>query len=345
MPIGLKSNLSAWMLSFTGHGFSKLARAKSQMEKIFWSSIILSSFTLCLFFIITTLQQFFDFEVVTNIRLKHTGELEFPAVTFCTNNNLTKENMLDCKFNNIKCKNSDLEEITIFFLGTDQTCLRFNGRKLDAEKKFLVQRPGWEHGFGLGLCVDHIHYHVGLNSYLPISKNFEYIKTGSYLGFGLKQTLQNTLGRPYNQCLKAGEHFNSDLYIETIQDNYTYRQINCYEICFKKHYKQFCISFDNNCYTNFTSTFDYRAMCNEYCPIECDLVSFDATMFEYDGDSYLERSDCSHINSNASLIEIWIFYKTLDLTEIEQISKMTVTDLVSSIGGTLGNLFHEYSFE
>lgn len=89
----------------------------------------------------------------------------------------------------------------------------------------------------------------------------------TYLIF--KKTVQKTLGPPFNQCLKSGDSFDSDLYRQTIQStSYSYREDNCYDVCFKNEYHK-------RCATNASGLHDNTRSCQAQWPLECDSVLFD----------------------------------------------------------------------
>jgi hypothetical protein len=65
-------------------------------------------------------------------------------------------------------------------------------------------------------------------------------------------------------------------------------------------------------------------VCQTECPITCDTQYFNM-IANFDDDHY-----------NGTDFKLYAYYSTLRYTEIRQIPKYTFTDLVSSIGGTLG---------
>ena len=66
---------------------------------------------------------------------------------------------------------------------------------------------------------------------------------------------------------------------EIIQNNQTYRQINCYELCYQKHIdslvrEQNISEFEAR---NKENNFDQRKMCDHLCALECDKVYYDTS--------------------------------------------------------------------
>lgn len=89
--------------------------------------------------------------------------------------------------------------------------------------------------------------------------------------------------------------------------------------------------------------------CKESCPLECETISYD---IDFQLINY--RPDGSRFDSNKAAIELrngilnttddvlrtqmlslYVYYSDLSYTEITQIPKITVTDLISNIGGAL----------
>ena len=93
-------------------------------------------------------------------------------------------------------------------------------------------------------------------------------------------------------------------------------------------------------------------ICGEMCPLECESIEYDqsisASDFPSDGyaeylyeNSFLKTKypllNASDLKSN--FIELQIYYPALKYTEISQSPQYSGSDLISSIGGTLGNFF------
>lgn len=70
-------------------------------------------------------------------------------------------------------------------------------------------------------------------------------------------------------------------------------------------------------------SFNYSS-CKDECPITCET-------------KYFTMITNHHYNQyNSDTFKLFLYFKTLKYTSITQIPKYTFTDLVSSIGGTLG---------
>ena len=89
------------------------------------------------------------------------------------------------------------------------------------------------------------------------------------------------------------------------------------------------------CTWNYRSNFFERSVvdyCKEYCPLECDSVTYTSTVNQIPN-TYNEKYQ----------LQLRIFYKTLKYTLLTQYPKTDDFDLISNIGGILG-LFIGCSF-
>jgi hypothetical protein len=76
-------------------------------------------------------------------------------------------------------------------------------------------------------------------------------------------------------------------------------------------------------------SFDYEGNCYRKCPLECEQTTFDVSIGEV-------AFDVNVLNMN-------FFYLDRHYTDISQVAKTSVADLIANTGGVLG-LFLELSF-
>ena len=166
-----KTELAKFVSNFSGHGFSNLKDSKRDASKLIWSFIITASFASCSFFMLTSLEQFLAFDIVTNIRVKKVAEIDFPALTFCEHTkdlyfDILDNLVFDFIFGDQSYNPQEVFEVTeILIFGTLKKCLKFNGRKLVSDKKVLVTTK-YGADFGLRMILNfpvHIHYYIGEN--------------------------------------------------------------------------------------------------------------------------------------------------------------------------------------
>lgn len=93
----IKLILASFVHSFTGHGFNKLVITKNPILKASWTLFILLGTAGCMYYINMNIQEFFQYNVFTNIITKYSTNLTFPAITICpqTGKNL---DIIHCQF-------------------------------------------------------------------------------------------------------------------------------------------------------------------------------------------------------------------------------------------------------
>lgn len=113
-----------------------------------------------------------------------------------------------------------------------------------------------------------------------------------------------------------------------------------------KYYKETNPSFDeinSDSYLNFTENFDYKDKCFKACPSECDASSFTYNTYEFPFSpisSFSPTSSYSNI-SRSHIFHLYVYYQFgMEYTAINQMPKVTVSNLISNIGGTIGNLLN-----
>lgn len=75
-----------WGEKTTFHGVSIIFRARNLVLRIFWLLIFASSSTLCCLMIINIFTQYFNYEVITKIRIVPKKSLTLPSFIFCGSN-------------------------------------------------------------------------------------------------------------------------------------------------------------------------------------------------------------------------------------------------------------------
>ena len=160
----------------------------------------------------------------------------------------------------------------------------------------------------------------------------------------IKRTLVYKQPYPYSDCFDL-TLYRSDFYDFIINSNQTYRQVDCFDLCkqdifiskcgcFYTRYPNMknqirpCMSMsDFNCFREIEAlgNYDLDKCALNSCPLECNSVRYDVTI-----------SNLNSILSSYSLGFIDVFYQSLAYTEITEIPKMVVIDLLGQIGGNLG---------
>ena len=72
--------------------------------------------------------------------------------------------------------------------------------------------------------------------------------------------------------------------------------------------------------------------CRTSCPYECISNEYTAVVSM----STFQNNNYKSINDSQSILQIQVYYQNMEYTNIEQISLLSVEDLMSNFGGTLG---------
>jgi hypothetical protein len=179
----------------------------------------------------------------------------------------------------------------------------------------------------------------------------------------MRKTVTERLGEPYNQCNSNVNEQNTSFSREIALMGSSYRQSLCFRICMLHYIETECAcrtanQFDQNdtdtcsgpCVEAKMKGFDYQSKCAA-CPLECGSTVFD---LKVDKEKVAESSVFNSIiqanfkngGFNYSLVEIQnklivmkLNFESLSYSELKELPKMTYTNLVAQLGGTVGNGF------
>jgi hypothetical protein len=170
--------------------------------------------------------------------------------------------------------------------------------------------------------------------------------------------------------------FDSDFYRTMLSTNYSYSRESCLDICYQIYLNESCNCFDysvsfrfpdmkichnkqqfdctNNFYYNKFILNDFIDVnCLKKCPMECTKMKFNnyLSYSTYPSDFYVnsirnEKTFSKYFSMNHkndfdmnlknNLVKLNVFYDSLSLVTLKESPTMTIIDLFSSIGGTLG---------
>ena len=169
--------------------------------------------------------------------------------------------VLSCFFAGVECTENDFIWTYNLIYGN---CYRFNtGRDRNGNKKDLLitSKPGPIDGLVLQLnvAVPYSVYTVGFSQAAHVFVHNDTIDPTRFEGIDVSPGTQyaikigrdffNQLPLPYNDCydnLNKIDAFDSDLFRVIIQNNQTYRQRDCYRLCFQKYVIEKCSCCDQN---------------------------------------------------------------------------------------------------
>jgi len=305
--------------------------------------------------------------------------MTFPAVTFClaynrrlsfsTNATLNMV-LLNCYIGGVECYHTDFysfETRTTYRSGTI-TCYVLNeGRNTSGyiNKIQSSKTQGSDSGFLLQFYLPNDHfffYYINDAHVKPTASEInKYFLTGTSNEFILEKTVETKLEYPFNNCWNLINLPDTLLVRQLSEAKITYRQVNCYELCFEnfvlKYALEHKISKDEARLKEEVKNYDREKNCNLLCPLECESTQFRISELKFSLLEYIEytmpwipvveKKLNITINStkefNKNCLEVNVFFDSLKYTKISQTPKTSLSGLVSNLGGSTG-LFLELSF-
>lgn len=373
--ITLKNLLKEWLTNSTYISYIKLTKWKNGFSLVLWVFFNLVSTLICCFYLTESIQSYTSYQVVTNIETAYEQPAEFPSVLICSAYFLGKKPssfILECKFGlDSKCTNdvnNYFENVSFY----DGMCNKFNSGLNMTSKSIPIYKAalgGYADSFSVKINSPSSSYFMIINkTEVPIfgleidtlfAGNIFEITNGFKIDIVIDKKVEYKLGEPYNDCLKELAEFERNKtvinYFNSI--NVSYSQTECFNYCFELDYMQQnlckceglefgsiwsnCNVLQENktiarCLRDYKIKFFQNSLvnkCQQYCPTKCDLI-------EYNANSNFVVNN----NPNASnYAEVRVYLRSLKYTLIDQSAKMTFSDLVSSVGGTI-SLFIGLSF-
>lgn len=210
----------------------------------------------------------------------------------------------------------------------------------------------------------------------PISSFREIIlPSGSHSDISISVKVVNQYPKPYSNCEinEIGDYkpVNNDYLMYFIENKILYNQKDCYSICLQYFFAQTCecteatfpkISNFNKCLSinqsiclvkAFESLIDSNVEleCKMKCPIECNTVSYkieksqasfptktygDLLKDDHKFKSKFSNNNLTYDLLRRSVLSFRIYFEKLSLDVTTETPSMTIVNLFSNIGGTLG---------
>lgn len=289
-------------------------------------------------------------------------------------NRFDVKQIINCYFAGEESCFENFEQVIIYASGSYKYCSRFNGKKYSSNSRiFVSQNFGYRFGLNISLYLPAIqttYINIADNQVEAVDGQFlTYLTGGSTSEISMNKVVQIALGHPYGNCIMRSEladfakkHNNSIDFQRTANSDYTYLRANCRNYCFNRLYANECncslpgmndlagvkpcIKY-SDCFNKYLQSFDYDVSC--HCPTECEKNGFktlkeSANMPENDfhklkakaiekGHDFTNKSD-EYLKTE--MLNLFIYYETMEQTVIDQSPQTTVSDLISNVGGTLG---------
>ncbi len=304
--------------STTGHGLPQIVKSSNLFLRILWGLFFVGGFAACCFMIYQSVDQFLQFGVITTTKIIKNIEITFPMITICSRYHRIHKMITECNQGRekIKCK------MTNTTVGLWK-CIQLNTGTDNSE---LFKTIGEDYRYGYEIRInnnfsDEIKIAVTVNN-VPVAQFDlkETIYPGLRTHFVLSKTIQKALGPPFSECN------------ETVGYSYQNEVVNCFNNGMSKmcgcKYPVNC-GFDANNQTKICdnalnqNSSSIILQCRKDNHIECNQISY----------SLIRRDIYSDVKTTTLL---FIYFERIETVEITQTPSMTITNLVSELGGLLG---------
>lgn len=89
--LGAAGKLREFCSETTAHGFGRLASSSSAIERLIWLVCLVSALTYTFVQGFRLVSDYFSYPVDVKVTMKHTEDLEFPAIVVCNMNAIRKQ--------------------------------------------------------------------------------------------------------------------------------------------------------------------------------------------------------------------------------------------------------------
>ena len=209
----------------------------------------------------------------------------------------------------------------------------------------------------------------------PISSEGIQVRMGENTFISLKKTVSKNEPTPYSDCNDLSDGFESELYKFIIKSKKLYRQSDCFNLCFQRvvtmrcgcfftKYPMFvqakpCLNLTQlECIYIYERGYaqNYSTKCLSECPLECESVTYDHTVTSLDfptkefyettlNDKIMFENLFNYFGQNFTLelykenfLSLNVFLSSSKYTLITETPKITLTDLITNLGGSVGIL-------
>ena len=244
------------------HAIPNITRNKFSIIKLMWFICFCISFYACVLFMAKSINDYGNYDIVTNVKINYVQKLPFPVVSIChlgidmadNLTNLLNNSLIECNFNKIDC---NLENDFEYYEDSNYgKCLRFNSPKNDMVTKYTYSGGEFNAFYSsfrlLNSSISDSMQENGLIVFLSnneiIDSNYvEGIKLSPGFSFNViinKYTISRQ-PKPYSNCiddLTRVESYDSECYRRTINGykNVSYKYSFCSNMCLQKFIGDSC---------------------------------------------------------------------------------------------------------
>jgi len=337
----IKSAVLECMLTTTGHGLPKIAKPGNIFLSLIWTIFFLIGLAGGIYMICTCVGEYLQFGVITTTKIIRETEMNFPAVTICSSNNLNITNIIvGCRHGQLNGPNCRIDTFEFY----DKSCARLDFSK-DKSESFKLYGEGELYGYDI-LFYNYMRsplQFVITEDYerLIYEEIRENIYPGQMTSIILSKTNQSSLGPPYSQC----------------KETKNYKKANCIEDCKVNKMTKICgclfpeecgavSDWPEHCSKDYFKNYFtlHHLSCSMECPIECNLVEYHFSRVDVDIESspyldyFLNITGISLDDHKKRSTRMLIYFNKLQTEEITQSPSMSTSSLIAEIGGHLGKI-------
>jgi len=361
------------------HGFSTVLKTSNPFVKFLWVFFFLALFSGCIQNVLENLSDYYEYTAITKIEYVNQYPMTLPAITLClasfvsysfSTNATLEESFLNCTINGALC---DIKDFYSFEQRTNYNnelliCYVLNGGRNSSghpHKIKSTKTTGPFSGFSLQFYLPKNHfflYYINDAFVKPTPAEInKYFPRGTTNDFILDKTVETKLEFPFNNCWNRINLPDTRLVRRLTKVNITYRQVNCFELCFQDYVRKSAlenrISEDEARKKEEVQNYDRETNCNDLCPLECESTQYKISesmlyLTEYSEYSLpwipvVKKKLNITVNStekfNRNFLDMAVYFDSLQYTKISQTPKTSLPALVSNLGGSFG-LFLDLSF-
>jgi len=220
--------------------------------------------------------------------------MTLPAFTLCffslnskPNDATLNESLYNCSISGTECDSKDFYtfESRASYNNANMSCYVLNGGRNSTNHPSEIKSTittGFLSGFFLQFFLpkDHsICYYINDAYAKPTtSEIIKFFAPGTSNVIKFEKTVENKLGYPFNNCWERVNLPDTPLVRQLSAANITYRQDNCFELCFQKFLQKYALEHeiieDEARMKIEVRNYDKVKKCNHMCPLECESTQY-----------------------------------------------------------------------
>lgn len=328
------------MSKISVYGVSRVLEMENALNKYIWIVLIIVSSGFGMYMIAQNVEEFWAYDVVTKTRIVEQGQNVFPAITFCPY--VYSDDTLEIQEATL---DNQVIPVNAYEHSPSSGCYRYNAYHENSTDALLnVTYVGIYRGLKFQIkVIDPLNIYISDNYLNSFEKTVQFLTDSKSTYVSLYQTKETKLGYPYNNCSYTEEKYRQ----LNCKQECIYRQVadkyNCTYVGFRYFLNNSNLGLNLCNFTRGSRTTrhalreftneklsEFGAECEAGCEKECTSIKYDNIMMT------MEKSDVSsQVNQTTDLKVIYIYFEQLSYHEITQFEKITLFNLISSIGGSL----------